>query len=98
MKTILLLSLFFLLSTVNAQPLWMRYTSISPDGTQILFSYQADLYKVNAAGGLAIPLTTFQGRDYLPVWSPDGSQVAFASDRYGNYDVFIMNIDGSDLK
>ena len=98
MKTILLLSLFFLLSTVNAQPLWMRYTSISPDGTQILFSYQADLYKVNAAGGLAIPLTTFQGRDYLPVWSPDGSQVAFASDRYGNYDVFIMDIDGSDLK
>lgn len=83
---------------VFAQPLWMRYTSISPNGDYILFSYQADLYKVKAEGGTAIPLTQFEGRDFMPVWSPDGKKIAFASDRYGNYDVFIMNSDGSGLK
>lgn len=93
--------LFFLLlcsSLLTAQPLWMRYTNISPNGDYILFSYQADLYKVKAEGGLAIPLTQNEGRDFMPIWSPDGEKIAFASDRYGNYDVFIMNKDGGELK
>lgn len=29
-----------------------------------------------------------------PIWSPDGKQIAFASDRYGNFDVFVMPADG----
>ena len=32
---------------------WMRYCSISPDGTQIAFSYQGDIYTVSANGGRA---------------------------------------------
>ncbi len=98
MKIAVFLFIFFSSFVVMAQPLWMRYTSISPNGDYILFSYQADLYKVKAEGGTAIPLTQFEGRDFMPVWSPDGNKVAFASDRYGNYDVFIMNSDGSNLK
>lgn len=34
--------------------------------------------------------------DTLPVWSPDGSQIAFVSDRSGTYDLWMMNADGSD--
>jgi TolB protein len=33
-----------------------------------------------------------------PAWSPDGSQIAFASDRKGNYDIYVMNSDGSNVR
>jgi len=71
-------------------PLWMRYPSISPDGKTIVFSYKGDLFSVAADGGIASPLTIHKGYDFMPVWSPDGSHIAFASARYGNFDVFIM--------
>jgi tricorn protease len=70
--------------------LWLRNPAISPDGSTIAFTYQGDLYSVPANGGRANQLTTFSGRDTRPVWSPDGTQLAFASDRYGNLDVFVM--------
>ncbi|MDJ1482891.1 S41 family peptidase [Cytophagaceae bacterium YF14B1] len=78
----------------DQNPLWMRYPAISPDGQFIVFSYQGDLYRVAAAGGQAIPLTLSEGHDFMPVWSRDGKQIAFASDRYGNYDVFVMPSTG----
>ena len=55
-------------------PLWMRYPAISPDGSQIAFSYKGDLYKVNADGGKAVRLTTHDAFDSNPVWSPDGGR------------------------
>lgn len=33
-----------------------------------------------------------------PAWSPDGSQIAFSSNRSGNYDIYVMNSDGSHLR
>ena len=80
----------------NAQdaPQWMRYSTISPDGTQIVFTYKGDLYKVPTAGGDAVQLTYHDAHDYMAVWSKDGKQLAFASDRYGNFDIFVMNAMG----
>ena len=75
-------------------PLWMRYPAISPDGQQIVFTYKGNLYKVNASGGQAIPLTTHAAYDYMPVWSKDGAKIAFASDRYGNFDIFTIPSEG----
>lgn len=75
-------------------PLWMRYPAISPDGQNIVFSYQGDLYQVPASGGTAIPLTIHSAHDFAPVWSPDGKNIAFASARYGNFDIFVIPADG----
>lgn len=94
---ILTLTYFFLVTTYsNAQDeaMWMRYPAISPDGTTIVFSYKGDLWKVPAKGGAAMPLTLHEGHDYKPVWSNDGKQIAFASHRYGNFDVYIMPSSG----
>jgi Tol biopolymer transport system component len=77
---------------------WLRYPSISPDGKTIVFTYKGDLYRVAATGGTAIPLTTHQAHDFMPVWSRDGRQIAFASDRYGNFDVFVMPAEGGEAK
>lgn len=99
MKKLMIIGILFAgISAMANSPLWLRYTAISPDGNTILFTYNADIYKVSSQGGIAVPLTLFDGRDFMPVWSPDGSKIAFASDRYGNYDIFVMNADGSNLK
>lgn len=75
-------------------PLWMRNSRISPDGKQIAFCYKGDIYKVSAAGGEAVRLTTEDCYETAPVWSPDGSLLAFASDRNGNMDVYVMSSEG----
>jgi Tol biopolymer transport system component/C-terminal processing protease CtpA/Prc len=75
-------------------PLWLRYPAISPDGSQIAFSYKGDIYTVPAAGGKANQLTTHVAHDYMPVWSPDGKQIAFASNRFGNFDIFLIPATG----
>ena len=71
-------------------PLWLRYPAISPDGSTIAFSYKGDIFKVSAKGGIASILTTNSAYDFMPVWSPDGKTIAFASNRYGNFDVFAV--------
>ncbi|MDN3203696.1 S41 family peptidase [Algoriphagus sediminis] len=73
---------------------WLRYSSISPDGTQIAFTYKGDLYSVPSQGGEARQLTFHEAHDYMPVWSKDSQQIAFASDRYGNFDIFVMDALG----
>ncbi|MDP5093161.1 MAG: S41 family peptidase [Polaribacter sp.] len=95
MKPIVLF-IFLLSFSLNSQnnPQWMRHSAISPDGTQIAFTYKGDLYKVNAKGGTATQLTFHSAHDYKAVWSNDGSKIAFASNRFGNFDIFVMNSDG----
>ena len=86
---------FFTVS-INAQEnaRWLRYPSISPDGKVIIFGYMGNLYRVNSDGGVAVPITTGDAYDMRPVWSNDGKTIAFASDRYGNFDVFTMPSTG----
>lgn len=78
--------------------LWKRYTAISPDGSQIAFAHNADIYLVPVSGGKAVRLTTHSAYDAKPVWSHDGNSIAFASNRYGNFDVFVMTAAGEDVK
>ena len=98
MKKLLLLVLTTLLSaTVSAQerPLWMRFCAISPDGKTIAFSYKGDLYTVPVSGGTAKQLTSNPAYDSNPVWSPDGSKIAFVSDREGGaLNLFVISRDG----
>lgn len=92
------LTLFFIgmisISMAEDNPKWLRYPAISPDGSKIAFTYKGDLYLVPTAGGKATQLTFHQAHDFMPVWSKDGKQIAFASDRYGNFDVFVMDAEG----
>ncbi len=84
----------FCASFAQTTPLWMRYSAISPDGKTIAFGYKGDIYRVDANGGVASPLTIHEAQDMMPVWSHDGKSIAFASDRYGNFDVFVMPATG----
>ncbi|MBS1626559.1 MAG: PD40 domain-containing protein [Bacteroidetes bacterium] len=95
-----LLVLFFSTFVINVfaqnNPLWLRYPAISPDGKWIVFGYKGNLYKVSSDGGNAVALTLNESQNQMPVWSHDGKHIAFASDRYGNFDVYIMPSEGGE--
>ncbi len=74
--------------------LWMQQPAISPDGNWIAFEYKGNIFKVASSGGSAMPLTINSFYNGHPVWSHDGKSIAFASDRYGNFDVFVMPSNG----
>jgi len=92
----LLAALLLVVSAASAEDefLWIRYPAISPDGKQICFSYRGDLWLVPAAGGIAEPFTTHVAYERSPVWSRDARRIAFASDRHGNFDVFVKDLAG----
>ena len=91
-------ALLALASTAQTNPLWMRFSAISPDGNTIAFSYKGDLFTVSAQGGTAHQLTSNAAYDAYPVWSPNGQRIAFASAREGSLDVFIVDKDGGTPK
>ena len=75
-------------------PLWLRNVAISPDGGTVAFTYKGDIYTVPVDGGAARQITSDKAYDSYPVWSPDGSRIAFASKRAGSEDVFVIDANG----
>lgn len=92
--TFLLLFFSIAVSGGESSPLWLRYASISPDGTKIAFTYKGDIYTVATKGGVATQVTTNPAHDTNPVWSPDSKQIAFSSDREGGFDIFVVDARG----
>ncbi|MDE6277414.1 MAG: peptidase S41 [Muribaculaceae bacterium] len=74
-------------------PLWLRDAKISPDGKSIAFTYKGDIYRVARDGGEAVRLTSRDSYEQLPIWSPDGTKIAFASDRNGSFDIFVIGAE-----
>ncbi len=97
-KLVLVFILLIGYSATAVTPQWMRYPSISPDGSKIAFTYQGDIFIVNANGGKAIQITQHSAHDFMPVWANDGKNIAFASNRYGNFDVFLISLNGGTPK
>jgi Tol biopolymer transport system component len=62
----------------------------------IVFDHEFDIWTMTADGENRIRLTDHLAEDFDPVWSPDGSMIAFRSHRDGNEEVYVMNVDGSD--
>lgn len=98
MKKLLFSIAICLSGVVSAQdtPLWLRNSAISPDGTTIAFTYKGDIYTVPVGGGRAMQVTTNPAYDTAPVWSPDSKQIAFASDRLGSMDVYLVSKEGGE--
>jgi Tol biopolymer transport system component len=73
---------------------WMA-PDVSPDGKRIVFDLLGDIYSIASTGGAAQPVMTGAAFDANPVFSPDGKQLAFISDRSGANNLWVANADGS---
>ena len=101
--SLLLTGALFLIGSAfsTAQTNTIRFTTqpaISPDASTIIFSYDSDLWKVDAVGGEAVRLTGMDGNETAPSFSPDGKWIAFTSDQFGNNDVYLMPVGGGEIK
>jgi tricorn protease len=65
---------------------------------KIAFSYAGSIWMVNEDGTSPRRLTVNAAHDAFPRFSPDGKWIAFSSNRYGNYDVFVIPAEGGEPK
>jgi TolB protein len=77
------------------------FPDFSPTGSRLVFaghtavSSKDDIYVVKANGSAPKRLTNAAGNNQQPVYSPNGRQIAFISDRTGVAQVWVMNADGT---
>jgi Tol biopolymer transport system component len=71
------------------------FPSWSPDSKKLAFLMYSNIYTVNPDGSGLRKFTRAWAGYSLPSWSPDGSMITFASNRFGNWEIYIMNADGS---
>jgi tricorn protease len=71
---------------------------LSPDGQTVVFSYEGDLWKALVAGGQAMRITAMPGYENQAKISPDGKWIAFTSRQSTNADVYVMSMNGGEIK
>lgn len=75
----------------------------APSAGKIAFSdyrddtNREDIFVINADGSGETNLTNATSQDSTPAWSPDGSRIAFSSDRDGTSDIYVMQANGSNV-
>ncbi|MBZ5498020.1 MAG: hypothetical protein LAP85_16580 [Acidobacteriia bacterium] len=75
------------------------YPRLSPDGLQLAVvvdsqQEKSNIWTVDVASGSFTRLT-YEGNNLMPLWTPDGKRLTFASDRDGQWQIFWMPADGS---
>ena len=76
---------------------WMD-VDVSPDGRTVAFSLLGDIYTMPISGGTPVRISEGLAWEVHPRFSPDGSRIAFTSDRGGGDNIWLMNANGSDKR
>ncbi|MCK0129453.1 amidohydrolase family protein [Erythrobacter sp. F6033] len=76
---------------------WMD-VDVAPDGRTLAFTMLGDIYTLPITGGTPTRIADGLAWEVQPRFSPDGSRIAFTSDRGGGDNIWVMNRDGSDKR
>lgn len=76
---------------------YLTEPAISPDRREIAFVSGGDVWTVPASGGTASLLVSHPATESRPAYSPDGKRLAFVSNRTGNGDIYVLNLETNDL-
>src|SRR5579864_9815515 len=74
----------------------LRFPDIYKD--KVAFVYGGDIWLASTSGGVARRITTHQGRELFPKFSPDGKWIAFTGQYDGNFNVYVMPAEGGQPK
>ena len=85
-------ALLTLPATLQAQTRFLRQPSVS--ATEIAFVHANDIWVVGRDGGDARRLTSAEGAETEPAFSPDGRWIAFTGEYGGNQDVYLVEAAG----
>jgi tricorn protease len=93
-KALLFVFIIFIpvLSSGQTDARLFRYPDVSK--TQITFSYAGDIWVVDKNGGTAVKLSSPEGEETYPKFSPDGKTIAFSGNYNGNTDVYTIPVTG----
>jgi len=92
--TALLLCFFLFQANAGEETRLLRFPAIH--GDRIVFSYAGNLYTVDSSGGVARKLTSHDGYEMFPRFSPDGEHIAFTGQYDGNTEVFRIPSAGGE--
>ncbi len=81
-------------ASLTAQSRLLREPTLS--ATQVAFIAGGDLWIADRAGGVARRLTSTPAVESEPHFSPDGTRIAFTSNRSGNADVYVVGVTGGE--
>jgi len=84
--------------TINTDETTWSSLAITPNGKQFVFDMLGDIFIVDIKGGKAKALTQDFAWNLHPAVSPDGTQIAFISDRDGLSNVWVMDMNGKNLR
>jgi Tol biopolymer transport system component/C-terminal processing protease CtpA/Prc len=84
-------------STASPRP-YLTEPSVSPDKSEIAFVSGGDIWAVAAAGGEGRLLVSHPATESRPLYSPDGRKLAFASNRTGAGDIYVLTFASGDVQ
>lgn len=72
--------------------------TLSPGGSELIYNLSGQLYRKDIASGVEQKIAHSSGRSDWPAWSPDGQRIAFASSRKRDFDLYVTDRNGENMR
>jgi len=93
-KALFFLAVFLNCGLLISQNTLIREPSISPDASQMAFSFHGDIWVYNFSNNQSKRITIHQAYESNPIWNAKGNQLAFTSNRRGSTNIFTTDVNG----